>query len=79
MARPRSTRLRAALFAALLLFAAPLPAAADVEDVWGRWTTEVLDRESKWEVPLAVVVSIPAMLVISPFWAGQLLLEAFDD
>ena len=79
MARHRPPRLRAALLAALLLCATPLPAAADVENVWGRWTSQVLDRNSKWEIPLALIASVPAMIVITPFWAGQLLLEALED
>ena len=80
MRKALSTRLAATLVTALLLSAAvPITAAAEVENIWQRWTSEVLDRDAKWEVPFAVIGSIPAMLLITPIWAGQLALEYFDD
>jgi hypothetical protein len=77
----RTTRLAAALVAALALSAAtPLTAAsAEVENIWSRWTNEVLDREAKWEIPFAILASVPAMLLITPIWAGQLALEKWGD
>ncbi len=71
-----TTRFAASLVAALALSAAtPQPAIADVENIWGRWTSEVLDRDSKWEIPFALLVSVPAMILVTPIWAVQLALE----
>lgn len=74
-----STRIAATLLTALLLTAAaPVTASAEVENIWQRWTTEVFDRESKWEIPFALIGSVPAMILITPLWAGQLALEAME-
>jgi hypothetical protein len=71
-----TTRFAASLVAALALTAAtPQPAFAEVEDIWGRWTSEVLDRDSKWEIPIALIASVPGMILITPIWAGQLALD----
>lgn len=81
MRRPLVVRFGAALGAALVFTAAaPLPAAsAEVENIWSRWTNEVLDRDSKWEIPLALIASVPAMILITPVWAGQLAVQALTD
>ncbi|MBW2268144.1 MAG: hypothetical protein JRH16_06175 [Deltaproteobacteria bacterium] len=81
MRKALTTRCAATLVAALALSAAtPQTAAcAEVENVWARWTAEVLERDAKWEIPIALIASLPAMLVITPFWAGQLALQAWDD
>ena len=82
MRKTLTTRFAATLVAALALTAAtPQPAFAEVENIWSRWTSEVLDRDSKWEIPLALIASVPAMLLITPVWAGQLALDAWggDD
>lgn len=51
------------------------PAAAADANIWGRWANAVVDREYKAEVPFAILVSLPGMLVITPFWLAQ---EAID-
>ena len=74
-----TTRFAATLVAALALTAAtPQPAVAEVENIWGRWTSEVLDRDSKWEIPFAILSSVPAMILITPIWAGQLVLDMWS-
>ena len=66
---PRRTRIAAALaVCALLSWTSPKPAAAD--DFWGLWASEVRQR-TWWEMPFAIVVSFPAMVVTTPFWAGS--------
>lgn len=72
-AAPR--RLVVVLIALLALFAAPQAAFAERDDPWSVWAREVTQR-SRYEVPLAVLVSIPCMLLITPFWLGQL---AYDQ
>ena len=79
MRKSRSSRIAASLATAVLLTTAlPLTASAEVENIWSRWTSEVLDRDAKWEIPFAVIGSIPAMVLITPIWAGQLALQAID-
>ena len=70
-------RLLPALVAALMLLSASAPAAVakEIENPWARWRNEVLDRPTKAEIPLAVLTSIPAMIVITPIWLGQLAYE----
>ena len=71
-----TTCFAATLVAALALTAAtPQPAVAEVENIWSRWTSEVLDRDSKWEIPFAILTSVPAMILVTPIWAAQLALE----
>lgn len=73
MRKRRSTRVLGTL-AALLILAVSVPPAAfarELENPWKRWTAEVLDRPTKAEIPLALLASIPAMMLITPIWAGQ--------
>ena len=59
----------AAAIATLALVAA-VPQAALAEDrgIWGQWADEVADRATKAEIPFAVLFTLPAMIVITPFW-----------
>ena len=59
--------------------ATPTTASAEVENVWSIWAERVLDREHKVEIPLAILASIPAMLMITPIWAGQVALDAWTS
>lgn len=79
--RPGLTkRATATLVTALALaFSAPGAAfAAEVENPWSRWAAEVLDRPTKAEIPLALIVSFPGMLVITPIWLGKLAVQALS-
>jgi hypothetical protein len=65
------TRLLAALLAALLVAAAlPSQALAEGDNPWKVWASELGDRGTKAEIPVVVLVTLPAMLVITPFWLG---------
>jgi hypothetical protein len=62
----------AAVIAALaLLAAAPQAALAEDQGIWSQWAEEVTDRETKAEIPFAVLFTLPAMIVITPFWWVQ--------
>ena len=62
----------AAVIAALaLLAAAPQAALAEDQGIWSQWAEEVTDRETKAEIPFAVLFTLPAMIVITPFWCAQ--------
>ena len=52
-----------------LVVATPQAAVAKVDNLWGVWASEVTDR-SKVEVPFAIITSLPAMLLSTPFWFG---------
>lgn len=58
-----------------LLAAAPSTALAEGEGIWSQWASEVTDRESKAEVPFAILFSIPPMIVITPFWLVKVAME----
>lgn len=62
-----------------LLAALPQAALAADDGLWARWADEVTDRENVWEIPLAVIFSLPAMLVSTPFYWGNLALDALGD
>jgi hypothetical protein len=63
----------AALLAGLLLAAAvPTPALAEDENPWSVWATQLGDRGTKAEIPIVAIITLPAMLVITPFWLGGL-------
>jgi hypothetical protein len=69
-------RALASLVAVLVLVAGAPPAAlAESDGIWTQWANRVTDRESKAEVPLAILVSLPAMLIITPIWLGKLAIE----
>lgn len=68
---PRGSRTRraVALVCVSAALAASVPSAAVADEFWGLWASEVKQRVW-WERPFAIVFSLPAMLVTTPFWAG---------
>jgi hypothetical protein len=75
MKRTAATRAIATLIATLALVAAvPKAALAESENLWKIWATEVTDR-SVYEMPFAILFSLPAMIVTTPFWLGNVALE----
>lgn len=48
---------------------AVVPPAVHADEFWGLWGREVVKR-TWWEMPFAIVFSLPAMVVTTPFWAG---------
>jgi hypothetical protein len=71
MLRNRGFTRVAAVAAAVcaLVVATPQTALAEADNIWGIWASEVTDR-SKVEVPFAILTSLPAMLLSTPFWFG---------
>jgi hypothetical protein len=72
------------LFAVLLaiqigLLAVAPSALAEDGNIWSRWAERATDREIKAEVPFVILVTLPAMLVITPIWAVQKAIEAIGD
>ena len=66
----------ATLVAAVVLVAGvPQTALAEEENPWSQWWSEVADRGTVAEIPLAIIFSIPAMICITSFWLGQLALD----
>ena len=66
-----SRRLGAATLAALCLtLATPPSALADdpPQGLWARWWDGATHREFAAEIPFAVLVTLPAMLVVTPIW-----------
>jgi hypothetical protein len=75
MKRTAATRAIATLITTLALVAAvPKAALAESENLWKIWATEVTDR-SVYEMPFAILFSLPAMIVTTPFWLGNVALE----
>ena len=69
--RLRARRLLAALLAGICLpLAAPTGASAREEEknLWAQWWKGVTDRGIKAEIPFAFLVTLPAMLVVTPVW-----------
>ena len=58
-----------AVAACALVVATPQTALAEVDNLWGVWAQEVTNR-SMVEVPFVILVSLPVMLVSTPFWFG---------
>ncbi len=71
----RSRTVPAAIAVVALLLAVPQTARAEEQGIWSQWASEVLDREYKIEIPLAILVSLPPMIIITPFWLVQKLSE----
>jgi hypothetical protein len=70
------TRAIATLVAALALVAAlPQAALADGGGIWGQWFREVADRGTKAEIPVAILFSFPAMVVVTPIWLAQVAMD----
>jgi len=61
----------ASIAALTLLAAAPQAAFAAKEGIWSRWAKEVVSRPTKAEIPFAVLFTLPAMIIITPFWWAQ--------
>ena len=73
----RSVAVLITIFA--LVAAAPQIARAEVDPFWGRWWKEVADRETKAEIPFAVLFSIPPMILATPFWLGMKAYSGLSD
>ena len=65
----RSVAVLITIFA--LVAAAPQIARAEVEPYWGRWWEEVAQRDTKAEIPFAILFSIVPMIMITPIWLGM--------
>ena len=68
---PLARRILAALLAGICLpLAAPGGASAEEEEknLWAQWWKGATDRGIKAEIPFAVLVTIPAMLIVTPVW-----------
>jgi hypothetical protein len=64
----------AALLAGTLLPLAAPPAAwaaEDDENLWSQWWTSITDRSIKVEIPFVFLVTLPAMILITPVWLTQ--------
>ena len=61
------------LLGSWLPLAAPPSAWAREEDenLWAQWWNAVTDRSIKAEIPFVVLVTIPAMIVVTPVWLAQ--------
>jgi hypothetical protein len=72
--RSVASRIIATVLAALVATVAIAPNAwaGEVDNPWSRWVEGLGEREQPYMTPLVVIVSLPAMLVITPFWLGQL-------
>jgi uncharacterized paraquat-inducible protein A len=69
--RHRARRILAALLAGICLPLAAPPvasAAEESENLWTQWWSGVTDRAQKAEIPFAFVVTLPAMIVVTPIW-----------
>jgi len=58
-----------------LLGATPGAAFAETPPLWSVWVDQVAKRESKPEIPFAILFSLPPMLVVTPFWLGNLAVD----
>lgn len=67
-----------AILCTFIALAAGTPAAAQADDFWGLWASEVVQR-SWWEMPFTIAFSFPAMLVTTPFWAGNMAVGAVKN
>ena len=73
----RSVAVLITIFA--LVAAAPQIARAEVDPIWGRWWKEVAQRDTKAEIPFAVLFSIPPMILATPFWLGMKAYSGLSD
>ncbi|MBW2287490.1 MAG: hypothetical protein JRG80_03415 [Deltaproteobacteria bacterium] len=80
MLRNRGFTRVAAVAAAVcaLVVATPQTAMAEVDNIWSIWASEVTDR-SKVEVPFAILTSLPAMILSTPFWFGTWSLDKIEN
>ena len=63
------TRMVAISIASLVIAVGVPTQASAADDFWGLWASELTQR-AWWEVPFATVASLPAMIVVTPFWAS---------
>jgi len=78
--RKRPSSCTAALLVVVLgvaVSAAPAAKAAD-EDLWQRWVEEVTERD-RFEIPFAILFSLPAMILTTPFWLGELAYDKLTE
>ena len=61
----------AAMAITVLLAAVPQTALAQDEGFWGEWTSQVTDRATKAEIPIAILFTFPIMVILTPFWLTQ--------
>jgi hypothetical protein len=60
----------ASIAAVVLLAASPQTALAAEQGLWSQWAHDVIHRPTKAEIPFAILFTLPAMIVITPFmWA----------
>jgi hypothetical protein len=72
--RGRALRsLAALLVGTCLLLATPQSAWAREQEknLWAQWWKGATHREYKVEIPFIILVSVPAMLIITPIWLVQ--------
>jgi len=67
--RPSRARRSLAVLGIAIAFLSGVPLSASADDFWGLWAREVR-RRVWWEMPFAIAVSFPAMVVTTPFWLG---------
>jgi len=76
--RPHA-RIAAVLVVAIgLATATAPPAKAQDEGLWQRWVEEVTERD-KFEIPFAVLFSLPAMIVTTPFWLAEIAYDKLTE
>jgi len=72
--RLRARRTLASLLVGICFLLAMPPAALaqeDDESLWTQWWKGVTDRSIKAEIPFAFLVTLPAMIVITPVWLAE--------
>ncbi len=73
---PTPIRTLAVLISMVSLLAAAPQTAVAAENIWGDWARDVVDRENKIEIPFAILATLPAMFILTPFWLGTVAIEA---
>jgi hypothetical protein len=62
-------RLLASFIAVLSLGVASPDSAVAVDNIWAEWKNGVTQR-SRVEIPFAILITLPPMIVTTPFWGG---------
>ncbi len=75
--RPSRIRRACVVVCMALALAWGSPAVARADDFWGLWVREIPERPW-WEMPFATIISFPAMVITTPFWAGMKLPGLFS-
>jgi len=77
--RTATTRVFATLIAAIaLVVAVPQAALAEDENLWKQWASEMKER-SPYEMPFAILFSLPAMIATTPFWLGTIAYDKLTE